>query len=63
MPLNGRMICSQLDGGLGMNRITEMCQITCNENYIVSGPALRTCSETGIWSDESDAKCVGKNIK
>ena len=35
-------------------------QFTCNEGLEVSGPAERTCQESGKWTGSGETECLGE---
>jgi len=44
-PVNGSSGCSAETSGVG-----EMCTISCDDGYDVTGDAIRTCESSGNWS-------------
>ena len=53
-PANGRISCSSGRDGVGYERDT--CGFTCNNGYVLTGNATRTCLSNGSWSG-IDAIC------
>ena len=58
---SGEMILCML-GDDGRPSYEDICMVTCNTGYELTGNSTRICQSNGSWSDTSDVCEKGRNI-
>jgi len=60
-PENGTINCD------GVPTVGDTCTVTCNDGFMLRGPATRTCQRSrqrGLhWSDRDEPSCVSEGMQ
>ena len=58
-PMNGMISCPL--GADGVLSYEDICTVTCDTGYVVTGDAMRTCQSNGMLSG-TEAMCIRGKI-